>query len=421
MPAAKLRPVSPRTTRRPPVMYSAPWSPRPSTTARAPLLRTQNRSPALPRKNASPRVAPYRPQFPTITLSEAVKVGCASWSSSGLTTTRPPDRPLAQPSFASPRTLMVTPGAKVKPRHWPEEPFSETVMESSGRPATPHFLEMTDDNIVPKVWSTFVRWKSRAIGSKDSPLACASIRGIAASINALSAFFSSSWSCTVAWNQPASGFSSRAGCRRGAKSRPRVLSGRPFLRSTFGSTSNTSPAAPTNSSILVMPRDARILRTSSANSQKKLTTCSGMPSNFARSSGSCVAIPTGHVFWWHLRIMMQPSAISGPVEKAYSSAPRAQAMATSRADLSWPSVWRRMRSRRPFNTRVCCVSATPSSHGRPAHLMPVQAAAPVPPSPPDTVMWSAFAFATPAATTPTPTSETNFTETWPSGLAHFKS
>ena len=40
----------PSTTTRPPVMYSQPWSPTPSTTAWAPLLRTANRSPATPRK-----------------------------------------------------------------------------------------------------------------------------------------------------------------------------------------------------------------------------------------------------------------------------------------------------------------------------------------------------------------------------------
>src|SRR5438874_1010345 len=33
IPAAKLRPVGPSTTTRPPVMYSQPWSPTPSTTA----------------------------------------------------------------------------------------------------------------------------------------------------------------------------------------------------------------------------------------------------------------------------------------------------------------------------------------------------------------------------------------------------
>ena len=50
MPAAKFRPVFPMTTTRPPVMYSQPWSPTPSTTVSAPLLRTANRSPATPRK-----------------------------------------------------------------------------------------------------------------------------------------------------------------------------------------------------------------------------------------------------------------------------------------------------------------------------------------------------------------------------------
>ena len=41
----------------------------------------------------------------------------------------------------------------------------------------------------------------------------------------------------------------------------------------------------------------------------------------ARSTGSCVATPTGQVFRWHLRIMMQPSTTSGAVAKPNSSAP----------------------------------------------------------------------------------------------------
>ena len=40
-------------------------------------------------------------------------------------------------------------------------------------------------------------------------------------------------------------------------------------------------------------------------------TCSGWPVKRARSTGSWVATPTGQVFRWHLRIMMQPAAISG--------------------------------------------------------------------------------------------------------------
>jgi hypothetical protein len=39
----------------------------------------------------------------------------------------------------------------------------------------------------------------------------------------------------------------------------------------------------------------------------KFTTCSGLPLNFSRSCGSCVATPTGQVLRWQTRIMMQPS------------------------------------------------------------------------------------------------------------------
>lgn len=36
-------------------------------------------------------------------------------------------------------------------------------------------------------------------------------------------------------------------------------------------------------------------------------TSSGFPANFALSTGSCVAIPTGHVFKWHFLIIVHPS------------------------------------------------------------------------------------------------------------------
>ncbi len=39
-----------------------------------------------------------------------------------------------------------------------------------------------------------------------------------------------------------------------------------------------------------------ISRTSSAMKKKKLMTCSGVPVNRLRSTGSCVATPTGQVF-----------------------------------------------------------------------------------------------------------------------------
>ena len=55
--------------------------------------------------------------------------------------------------------------------------------------------------------------------------------------------------------------------------------------------------------------------------RKKFSTNSGLPVNFLRSSGSCVAMPTGHVFRWQTRIMTQPETTSGAVAKPNSSAP----------------------------------------------------------------------------------------------------
>src|SRR3954464_15057353 len=103
MPAAKLRPVAPSTTARPPVMYSQPWSPTPSTTAEAPELRTEKRSPAIPGKDARRDAAPHargekggpdggpdRAGLPTTTVSAALN----SASSGGRTVGTPPGRPL---------------------------------------------------------------------------------------------------------------------------------------------------------------------------------------------------------------------------------------------------------------------------------------------------------------------------------------
>jgi len=50
-----------------------------------------------------------------------------------------------------------------------------------------------------------------------------------------------------------------------------------------------------------------------------------------------VATPTGHVFVWHFRIMMQPSVMSGAVAKPNSSAPSSAATAMSRPVRICPS------------------------------------------------------------------------------------
>ncbi len=128
------------------------------------------------------------------------------------------------------------------------------------------------------------------------------------------------------------------------------------------------------------PAAARYWRTSSATKNMKLITCSGRPLKRRRSTGSCVATPTGQVLRWHFLIMMQPVAISGAVEKPNSSAPSSAPMNTSRPVRSPPSTCTATRERRPLATSVWCVSASPISHGEPACLMEVSGDAPVPPS-----------------------------------------
>ena len=54
---------------------------------------------------------------------------------------------------------------------------------------------------------------------------------------------------------------------------------------------------------------------------KKVTTNSGRPVKRARSSGFCVATPTGQVSRWQTRIITQPLTTSGAVAKPNSSAP----------------------------------------------------------------------------------------------------
>ncbi len=80
----------------------------------------------------------------------------------------------------------------------------------------------------------------------------------------------------------------------------------------------------------------------------RFTTLSAEPVNLARSASFWVQTPTGQVFDWHWRTMMQPMAISAAVPIPYSSAPIIAAMTMSRPVRSPPSVRSVTRSRRLF-------------------------------------------------------------------------
>ncbi|SKZ25355.1 Uncharacterised protein [Mycobacteroides abscessus subsp. abscessus] len=178
---------------------------------------------------------------------------------------------------------------------------------------------------------------------------------------------------------------------------------------------------PIASSSVRYPNCARYFRTSSAMNRKKLTMCSAWPVNRERSTGFCVATPTGQVSRWQTRIMMHPDTMSGAVEKPYSSAPSNAAMMTSRPVRRAPSHCTVMRSRNPFSINVCWASARPISQGVPACLSEVSGDAPVPPSYPEISTTSAWALETPVATVPTPTALTSFTWMRASELAFFRS
>ena len=158
-----------------------------------------------------------------------------------------------------------------------------------------------------------------------------------------------------------------------------------------------------------MPSFAIYSLNSSAIKRMKLMTYSGFPANLFLSSGFWVAIPTGQVSKLHTRIITHPMVTSGAVANPNSSAPRSAAIATSRPLISLPSVSIRTLSLKPFWISVWCVSASPSSHGSPALWIELLGAAPVPPSYPEISIRPAPALATPAATVPTPASDTSFT------------
>ena len=163
----------------------------------------------------------------------------------------------------------------------------------------------------------------------------------------------------------------------GVRSKPSAFQ---WSMAAWVSSRSTLPMA---SSSVRHPSSASISRTSSATNSMKFTTNSGLPVNFLRSSGFCVAIPTGQVSKWQTRIITQPETTSGAVAKPNSSAPSRAAIITSLPVLSCPSVCTTILSRRLLSSRVCCVSAKPSSQGVPACLMDVSGDAPVPPSWPE--------------------------------------
>ncbi len=153
MPAAKLRPVGPSTTTRPPVMYSQPWSPTPSTTARdARVADARSARRRDPRKNARPA---RRAVEDRVADDRRCPRRRRPRPSGGRTASTPPDIPLPTKSFASPLSVKVTPGASQAPKLWPPEPSSSTAIVSSARPSAPKRRATSPEISPPTVRSLF--------------------------------------------------------------------------------------------------------------------------------------------------------------------------------------------------------------------------------------------------------------------------
>ena len=105
---------------------------------------------------------------------------------------------------------------------------------------------------------------------------------------------------------------------------------------------------PISPSTVFIPSAAIYSRSSCATNLIKFSTYSGFPLNLLRSSGFCVATPTGHVSRLHTLIITQPIVTSGAVANPYSSAPSSAATSTSRPVISFPSVSIRTCERSPF-------------------------------------------------------------------------
>ena len=161
--------------------------PTPSTTAVAPELRTQNRSPTVPRMYASPLVAPYRITLPAMMLSSATKSACV--------VARGPHH---QASAREPLAEIVV-GVAVQPHREPAGhertealPGGSVEREvdgvGSGRPSPPCAAVMRWPSIVPTVRFTLL------IGSSARTSSRCSRAGLASSMSWRSSARSRPWS-----------------------------------------------------------------------------------------------------------------------------------------------------------------------------------------------------------------------------------
>ena len=108
-------------------MYSQPYSPRPSTTAVAPELRTANRSPASPRRTTAAGGAEQRE-----VADQDIAADPGRAAAGEPTITVPPDIDLPTPSLQVPVTIRI-PSVQNAAYDNPADPVLGTVTVSASR------------------------------------------------------------------------------------------------------------------------------------------------------------------------------------------------------------------------------------------------------------------------------------------------
>mmetsp|Transcript_14735 Transcript_14735/g.41489 ORF Transcript_14735/g.41489 Transcript_14735/m.41489 type:complete len:206 (-) Transcript_14735:1099-1716(-) len=108
------------------------------------------------------------------------------------------------------------------------------------------------------------------------------------------------------------------------------------------------------------------------------------------SSGSRVVMPVGHLLVLHLRAWMHPRANIMARAEFITSAPRDMVRTSENPVRALPEAMMLTFSRIPAAVRMSWTKARPSLRGVPTRLLNSGGAAPVPPSPPSTVMKSGW-------------------------------
>ena len=232
MPAAKLRPVGPSTTTRPPVMYSQPWSPTPSTTALG--ARVAHREALAGQARGRTRLPARRAVEHGVADDDVLlgAVGDAVRRQDG--ERRRPRGPCPCSRWRRRAGVKVTPGASQPPKRCPAEPCRSTLDRVRRQARRRRALRRSWLESMPPTQ----RLTLRTVGRRSRPARRARSPGAACSISSQSSASSSTARRRLDAAARRARAAARAWCRTCVRSTPRA-----FQWSIASSASSRSAAA----------------------------------------------------------------------------------------------------------------------------------------------------------------------------------